>query len=196
MGIYTESYQHPVDNFDNGPVGVMGIVAPFQNTGVSRFQTKGKYIETDIRPRFVNNTHDPERYRYFGNLHPIGTYGLTQHLSQRGGQLRHLTHIGGNGLYPLPGQFQPVVFRVGRFHEGQVFGILGQYIGGGFFHFVGHGTKKAVYGFLVYQIQFARGGLYRPESIIQAIHSSSFRLYKSTFFFSITLCIGYEFQSK
>ena len=66
------TYQHLVDNVDNGVVGILGITTSLQNTDIPRFQAKRKNIEGYIGTGFVDNADDSERYRYLFDAHAVG----------------------------------------------------------------------------------------------------------------------------
>jgi len=132
-------FQHRMDQSHNGLVGRMGVLAALQDGGIARLEAKGKHVEADVWPGFVDDADDAEAHTDFAEVQAVGPGRFSQHASQWGGQFSHVPKVGGDVGQALFSQSKPVVFWIGRIHAVQVFPVLGQQHGG-----VGQGSGGQV----------------------------------------------------
>ena len=82
MLIHSVCLQHFPDHLHDRFIRIAGVVAAFQHTGISGFQTQGHDIETDVRTGFIDHADHSEWNRYFCNLHSIGANHFIQYMPQ------------------------------------------------------------------------------------------------------------------
>ena len=126
IGVDAVLFQDAMDKLDNGDVGVHGIAAALQHSGVTRLQAEGKDIEGDIWPCFVDDANDTDGNSHLFQVKPVLKHSLFKHHIERGGERRDVADVGGNGFEPCRVQQQPVNHWVCRIHSLHIFFVGGE----------------------------------------------------------------------
>ena len=108
--------QRVADDGDQRLIGVGGIRTAFQCTHIPTFEAEREDVGRDIGTGFIDDADNTDRDAYFLDDHPVGTPPFVQDFSQWRFEGRYPLHTPCHLFDTLFGQFQSVVFGVGRMH--------------------------------------------------------------------------------
>ena len=96
------------EQFGNRAVAVYGLAAAAQDAGVAGFQAQGGGIGGYVRPRFVDDADDAERYAHFADLKAVRAGAEFVHFSHGVGQGGNLAQAFADVVYARVGKLQAV----------------------------------------------------------------------------------------
>ena len=106
-----------------GAVRLVGILTALQHTGIAALEAEGEDIERHVGTGLVDHADDTERHADAAEAQTVGQRLLLGDMTERGGEDRHVTHVGGDALQTTLRQLKTVVERVLLRHPGKVLGV-------------------------------------------------------------------------